>query len=213
MGKVRFGVAISLDGFMAGPGQSVEHPLGAGGMRLHDWAFALAAWRRMHGGLEGGVENASTQVVEEAIANVGAFVMGRNMFGGHPGPWGDGSWRGWWGETPPFHAPVYVVTHHPRSPLAMRGGTAFTFVTEGVEAAVARAREAAGGRDVVLGGGASLLRQALAAGLVDEAGVSIVPVLLGSGERLFDGLGGLALEQLRAIEAPGVAHLRYRVVR
>ncbi len=213
MGKVRFGVAISLDGFMAGPGQSVEHPLGAGGMRLHDWAFALAAWRRMHVGLEGGVENASTQVVEEALANVGAFVMGRNMFGGQPGPWGDGSWRGWWGETPPFHAPVYVVTHHPRSPLAMRGGTTFTFVTEGVEAAVARAREAAGGRDVVLGGGASLLRQALAAGLVDEAGVSIVPVLLGSGERLFDGLGGLALEQLRAIEAPGVAHLRYRVVR
>jgi len=214
MGKLRFSITMSLDGFVAGPEQSVKNPLGVDGMRLHTWAFELAAWRRMHG-LEGGETNPSSQVVEASLANVGAVVMGRNMFGGHPGPWGDGAWKGWWGEDPPFHAPVFVVTHHPRAPLAMQGGTTFTFVTAGIEAALELAVSAAAGRDVVLGGGASVVRQYLAAGLVDEVGVSLVPVLLGSGERLFEGLGeaGLTLEQVRAIEAPGVTHLGYRVVK
>jgi dihydrofolate reductase len=189
MGKLRFGIAMSLDGFIAGPHQSVEDPLGIGGMQLHAWAFELATWRRMHG-LEGGETNPSTQVVEESLADVGAYVMGRNMFGGHPGPWGDGAWKGWWGENPPFHVPVFVLTHHARPPLAMKVGTTFTFVTDGIEAALAQAVAAAAGKDVVLGGGASVVRQYLAAGLMDEVGVSLVPVFLGSGERLFEGLGG-----------------------
>lgn len=214
MGKLRFGITMSLDGFIAGPHQSVENPLGVGGMQLHAWAIELALWRRMHG-LEGGATNPSTLVVEDSLTNVGAYLMGRNMFGGQPGPWADGAWKGWWGEDPPFHAPVFVLTHHPRQPLAMQGGTTFTFVTSGLEAALAQAVAAARGKDVVLGGGASVVRQYLAAGLVDEVGVSVVPVLLGSGERLFEGLGGagLALEQVQAVEAPGVTHLKYRVVR
>ncbi len=214
MGKVRFSVAVSLDGFMAGPRQSVEAPLGERGMELHQWAFELAAFRRMHG-LEGGVENASARLVEEHFAGAGAVIMGRNMFGGQPGPWGQGdaAWRGWWGEDPPYHMPVFVLTHHPRAPLPMQGGTTFHFVTDGIGAALERARAAAGARDVVLGGGASVIRQYLAAGLVDEVGISLAPVLLGAGERPLDGVGGLRLEQDRVIEAPGVTHLRYRVVR
>jgi dihydrofolate reductase len=214
VGKLRFSITMSLDGFIAGPHQSVENPLGVGGMQLHAWAIELALWRRMHG-LEGGATNPSTLVVEDSLTNVGAYLMGRNMFGGQPGPWADGAWKGWWGEDPPFHAPVFVLTHHPRQPLAMQGGTTFTFVTSGLEAALAQAVAAARGKDVVLGGGASVVRQYLAAGLVDEVGVSVVPVLLGSGERLFEGLGGagLALDQVQAVEAPGVTHLKYRVVR
>jgi dihydrofolate reductase len=183
-------------------------------MRLHQWAFELAAWRRMHG-LKGGAENPSTSIVEESLANVGAVIMGRNMFGGQPGPWGDGAWKGWWGEDPPFHVPVFVLTHQARPPLEMQGGTTFTFVTSGAPAALERARAVAEGKDVVLGGGASLIRQCLAAGLVDEVGISLVPVLLGTGERLLDGLGeaGLTLEQVRSVEAPGVTHLKYRVMR
>ena len=213
MSKVRFSLAMSLDGYVAGPEQSVENPLGVGGMRLHDWAFELAAWRREHG-LEGGEVNASTPVVEETVANVGAYVMGRNMFGGGPGPWPEEPWNGWWGDDPPFHTPVFVVTHHPRERLVMQGGTTFEFVTDGVEAALGQARAAAGGKDVVIAGGASVVRQALVAGLVDEANVSLVPLLLGGGERLFDGLGKTRpeLEQIRAVDAPGVAHLKYRVL-
>jgi dihydrofolate reductase len=214
MAKLRFSITMSLDGFVAGPHQSVENPLGVGGMQLHAWAIELALWRRMHG-LEGGATNPSTLVVEDSLTNVGAYLMGRNMFGGQPGPWADGAWKGWWGEDPPFHAPVFVLTHHHRQPLAMQGGTTFSFVTSGLEAALAQAVAAARGKDVVLGGGASVVRQYLAAGLVDEVGVSVVPVLLGSGERLFEGLGGagLALEQVQAVEAPGVTHLKYRLVR
>jgi dihydrofolate reductase len=214
MGKVRFSLAMSLDGFVAGPRQSLENPLGVGGMKLHDWAFELAAWRRMHG-LEGGAENPSARVVEEAVANVGAFIMGRNMFGGQPGPWGEKPWNGWWGENPPYHVPVFVLTHHPRRPLVMQGGTTFHFVTDGIDVALELARAEAGGKDVVIGGGASTVRQYLASRRVDEVGVSLVPVFLGSGERLFDGLGecGLVLEQVRVVEAPGVAHLKYRRVK
>jgi dihydrofolate reductase len=213
MTKVRFNVAISLDGYLAGPNQSLPNPLGEGGFQLHQWAFALAAFRKMHG-LEGGEVNASTQVVEEQASVVGAVVMGRNMFGGYPGPWRDDPpWTGWWGDNPPYHAPVFVVTHHARAPVVMQGGTTFTFVTDGVATALVQARAVAGERDIVIGGGASIVQQCLAAGLVDEINVSVVPVFLKAGERLFDRLGdaALALEQIRVIEAPGVTHIRYRL--
>jgi len=212
MSKVRFNLAMSLDGFVAGPSQSVENPLGIGGMRLHEWAFALAVWRKPHG-LEGGEVNASTAVVEETQANVGAVVMGRNMFGGHPGPWKAEPWNGWWGENPPYHAPVFVLTHYARAPLVMQGGTTFHFVTEGIASAFEQARRAAGTKDISIGGGASTVQQCLAAGLVDEANVALVPVLLGAGERLFGNLSKTppGFELVRAIDAPGVTHLKYRV--
>jgi dihydrofolate reductase len=212
MSKVRSHISISLDGFVAGPNQSEENPLGEGGEGLHDWVVALKTWREAHGH-EGGEENASTAVVEEEKANVGAEIMGRGMFGPPGGgPWGDDPWPGWWGEDPPFHMPVFVLTHYERDPLTL-SDTTFTF-TEGIEAALEQASEAAGGRDVFIGGGAQVINEYLAAGLVDELELHVVPTLLGSGERLFDGVGpDLKLEQLRAVEAPGVAHLKYRVVR
>jgi dihydrofolate reductase len=210
MSKVRFRIAISLDGFVAGPEQSVGNPLGIGGMRLHEWAFALAAWRATHG-LSGGETNASTAVVEESVAGIGATVMGRNMFGGHPGRWNPQQpWNGWWGANPPFHHPVFVLTHYAREPLVLEGGTTFTFVTNGMHAALEQARHAAGGKDVALAGGAHTAQQYLAAGLVDEMEISLVPVLLGSGERLFDHVGddlhGLRL--VRTIAASNVVHLK-----
>lgn len=213
MSRTRFQISMSLDGYVAGPNQSEEHPLGEGGEELHEWVIALEAWRAAHG-LEGGEVNASTPVMDEAIADVGAQVMGRGMFGGR-GPWDEHPWNGWWGEDPPFHVPVYVVTHHPREPLELRGGTTFHFVTDGVEAAIALAREAAGDRDVAIGGGASIVQQALKAGLVDEMTLNVVPILLGGGARLLDDLGGadLALECTRAIHTPAVAHLTYRIGR
>ena len=211
MSKVRVHISVSADGYVAGPDQSLENPLGVGGERLHDWVVALRAWRKPHG-LEGGEVNASTPVVEESLANVGAEIMGRGKFGGGPGPWAD-EWRGWWGDEPPFHMPVFVLTHHERDPLTL-SDTTFTFVTDGIEAALDRARDAAGGKDVLVGGGASVINQYLAAGLVDELELHVVPLVLGGGARLFDGLGpDLQLEQVRVIEAPGVTHLKYRVVR
>src|SRR5258708_15354248 len=189
MSKVRFKISMSLDGFVAGPGQSVDNPLGIGGMRLHEWIFPLAAWRAP-AGFEGGEVNTSTPVVEESVANIGATVMGRNMFGGHPGGWSATEpWNGWWGPDPPFHHPVFVLTRHAREPLPMQGGTTFFFVTEGPEAALERAQSAAGGQDVALGGGANAARQYLKAGLVGEREVSPLPVLLGSGERVFARVG------------------------
>ena len=201
---------MSLDGFVAGPSQSVRNPLGVGGMRLHEWAFPLAVWRKTQG-LEGGVVNESTRVVEESMANVGATIMGRNMFGGHPGPWdAKNPWNGWWGTNPPFHHPVFVLTHHARDPLELEGGTTFTFVTRGIEAALDQARKAAGGKDVSLAGGAKAAQQYLVAGLVDEMEINLVPVLLGSGERLFDGVGDdlHGLELVRTVAEPNVTHLK-----
>jgi len=209
--KLRFTISMSLDGFVAGPSQSVENPLGIGGERLHEWVVPLAVWRAPHG-LKGGEVNESTQVVEEALANIGATVMGRNMFGGHPGPWDAGKpWNGWWGANPPFHHPVFVLTHHAREALKLEGGTTFTFVTDGIEAALGAARRAAGGKDVSLAGGANAARQYLAAGLVDEMEINLAPTLLGSGERLFDGLGDdlHGLELVRTIAAPKVTHLKF----
>lgn len=211
MSKLRLRLSMSLDGFVAGPSQSVENPLGIGGMRLHEWAFPLKAWRAPHG-LEGGEVNESTPVIEESLTNIGATVMGRNMFGGHPGPWdAEEPWNGWWGADPPFHHPVFVLTHHAREPLELEGGTTFTFVTDGIEAALEQARRAAGGKDVALAGGAKAAQQYLAAGLVDEMEIHLVPALLGGGERLFDGAGddlhGLAL--VRTVAAPNVTHLKF----
>src|SRR6266542_1200083 len=148
MSKLRVNMAMSLDGFVAGPDQSEENPLGIGGMQLHEWAFELAAWRKQHG-LEGGEANASSPVMEEWFANVGAYLMGRNMFGGGPGPWKD-DWKGWWGDNPPFHVPVFVITHHARETLQLEGGTTFVFVTDGIESALRQAEAAANGRDVVV---------------------------------------------------------------
>ncbi len=213
MSKFRFQLAVSLDGFAAGPEQSKENPLGAGGMDLHEWAVKLEVWRKQHG-LEGGEVNASTPVVEEIQSNIGAGVMGRNMFGGGPDPWSeDEPWNGWWGDNPPFHTPVFVLTHHPREPLEMEGGTTFTFVTDGIEPALERAKKAADGRDVMLGGGANVVQQYLAAGLIDEFDLHVVPILLVEGERLLENIGRLELEQVRAVEAPGVTHIKYRVIK
>jgi len=209
--KVRFKVSMSLDGFVAGPSQSVDNPLGIGGMRLHQWVFPLTVWRAMHG-LQGGEVNESTRVVEESLANIGATLMGRNMFGGHPGPWdAKKPWDGWWGVDPPFHHPVIVLTHHAREALELEGGTTFTFVSDGIEAALAQARRAAGGKDVSLAGGANAAQQYLAAGLVDEMEINLVPTLLGSGERLFDGVGDdlHGLELVRTVAAPEVTHLKF----
>jgi dihydrofolate reductase len=202
---------MSLDGFVAGPRQSVENPLGIGGERLHDWAVELDAWRKAHG-KAGGETNESSRVMEESLANIGATIMGRNMFGGHPGPWNaDSPWNGWWGNNPPFHHQVFVLTHHAREPLVLEGGTTFTFVTDGIESALAQARRAARGKDIALAGGASACQQYLAADLVDEMEISVVPILLGSGERLFDGVGDdlHGLQLARIVAAPKVVHLKF----
>jgi dihydrofolate reductase len=209
--KLRLKISMSLDGFVAGPNQSVDNPLGIGGMRLHEWAFALAIFRSEHE-MEGGVINESTRVVEESLANIGATVMGRNMFGGHPGGWdAKNPWNGWWGVNPPYHHPVFVLTHHKREPLVLEGGTTFTFVTTGIEAALEQARRAAGGKDVSLAGGAKAAQQYLAAGLVDEMEINLVPTLLGSGERLFEGVGDdqHGLELVRTVAAPQVTHFKF----
>ena len=213
MGKVRVHISTSLDGYVAGPTQTQEKPLGEGGEELHDWLVRLKAWRE-HAGMEGGEENVSSAVFHEEIANVGAEIMGRGKFGpAGRGPWGDDPWRGWWGEDPPFHKPVFVLTHHEREPLTL-SDTIFTFVTDGIESDLEQATEAAGDKDVFIGGGADIINQYLAGGLVDELELHITPILLGGGARLFDGVGpNLKLEEIRAVQAPGVAHLKYRIVK
>jgi dihydrofolate reductase len=210
MSKLRLKISMSLDGFVAGPNQSVQDPLGIGGMRLHEWVLPLAVWRSMHG-MPGGEVNASSAVVEASLANIGATIMGRNMFGGHPGPWSSDPWNGWWGSNPPFHHPVFVLTHHPREPLQLEGGTTFTFVTGGVEAALEQARAASGGKDISLAGGALVARQFLVAGRVDEMEINLVPTLLGGGARLFESVGEdlHGLELIRTVAAPGVIHLKF----
>ena len=213
MSKLRLWIAMSLDGFVAGPAQDIANPLGVGGMRLHDWVFPLAAWRERQG-LEGGDVNESSPVIEASIDNIGASVMGRNMFGGGPGPWADYPWNGWWGDNPPYHHPVFVLTHHPREPLVCEGGTTFTFVTTGIESALDQARTAADGKDVSIAGGAHAARQYLDADLVDEMEINLVPIFLGEGERLFDGLGegNPRLDHVRTVQAPGVSHLKFERV-
>ncbi len=205
-------ISASVDGYVAGPNQTQDEPLGAGGEGLHEWAVRLRTWREA-AGLEGGEEDASSPVLREAVANVGAEIMGRGKFGpASRGAWGDDPWRGWWGDEPPFHKPVFVITHHAREPLTL-SDTTFTFVTDGIEAALEQARAAADGRDVYIGGGADVINQYLAAGLVDELELHVVPILLGGGARLFEGTGSPRLELIRALDAPGVTHVKYRVLR
>jgi dihydrofolate reductase len=214
MTKLILDLSISLDGFVAGPNQTLEEPLGESGERLHEWVFALESWRKRHG-LPGGERNADGEVVEESVEATGAVVMGRRMFSGGAGPWADDpNADGWWGDEPPFHVPVFVLTHHARETQVKDGGTSFTFVTDGVEAALEQARAAAGDRHVLLAGGADVARQYLQAGLLDEVQLHIVPLLLGAGGvRLFDDLEPppIELEPTRVIDSPSVTHLRYRV--
>ncbi|TAM52975.1 MAG: dihydrofolate reductase [Acidobacteria bacterium] len=184
--------SVSIDGFGAGPNQDLQHPLGVGGPELFDWFFHTRTFQKMHGTGEGetGVDD---QLAVQGFENVGAWILGRNMFGPVRGPWPDESWRGWWGEEPPYHAPVFVLTHHSRAPIPMKGGTEFRFVTQGIEAALAQAKEAAGEKDVRLGGGVATIRQYLRARLIDEIHLAVSPVVLGQGEALFAGLDLRAL--------------------
>ncbi|MGK5441865.1 dihydrofolate reductase family protein [Micromonospora sp. URMC 105] len=211
MATVSCQISMSLDGYVAGPDQSRQDPLGRGGLRLHEWFFGLDAWRERHG-LAGGERGVDAEVIDEMTRDVGAYVMGRRMFGGGDGPW-DLDWTGWWGDDPPFRTPVFVLTHHPREPLTMRGGTEFRFVTEGLSAALRQAREVAGERVVSVAGGASTVNQCLAAGLLDTLQLHLVPIVLGGGERLFDGVGDPRLEQVSVVAGPTVTHLTYRVRR
>ena len=214
MSKLRLWISVSLDGFVAGPAQDADNPLGVGGMRLHEWVFPLAAWRQTQG-LKGGEVNESSRVIEAAMADIGATVMGRNMFGGGTGPWGDNPWNGWWGDNPPYHHPVFVLTHHPREPLVCAGGTTFTFVSDGIESALDQARTAAAGRDVSLAGGAHVARQYLEAELVDQMWINLVPIFLGDGERLFQDLGvdKPQMSHNATVAAPGVTHLEFQRAR
>lgn len=212
MSKLRAHISVSLDGYVAGPNQSMENPLGEGGEELHSWVLPLEIFQRMHG-RKGGLVNENTAVVEETLDNVGAEIMGRGKFGPPAqGEWGDTPWQGWWGDDPPFHIPVFVVTHHEREPLTL-SDTTFTFVTDGIESALVQARDAAGSKDVMVGGGASVINQYLAAGLLDELELHVAPIVLGGGSQLFEGVpASVKLEQVRAVEAPGVSHLKYRVI-
>jgi dihydrofolate reductase len=189
MSKLRVqGFSISLDGYGAGPGQSLENPLGVGGMALHQWVLPTRTFQKMLFGKEGGTTGTDDDFAARGIVNLGAWILGRNMFGPVRGPWPDEVWKGWWGDNPPYHVPVFVLTHHPRAPITMAGGTTFHFVTEGIGAALKRATEAAGGKDIRIGGGVATIREYLNAGLIDEMHLAISPVLLGSGEHLFGGI-------------------------
>ncbi len=209
--KLRVNITMSLDGYVAGPEQSLEDPLGKGGEALHTWMVVTRSFREQHGSGEGGTTGLDDERAAAWNENVGAGIMGRNMFGPVRGPWGDDDWRGWWGDNPPYHYPVFVLTHHARPPLEMEGGTTFHFVTDGIEAALERASAAAAGKDVIIGGGASTAQQYLRAGLVDELEVHVSPVLLGGGERLFDDIGGGTggLELVDLVASPAVAHYRF----
>jgi dihydrofolate reductase len=209
MSKLRVhAFAISLDGYGAGPGQDLEHPLGVGGMALHEWVFATRTFQRIHGG-DGGATGVDDDFAARGFDGIGAWIMGRNMFGPQRGPWPDDGWKGWWGENPPYHTPAFVLTHHDRPPITMEGGTTFHFVTGGIEAALAQARAAAGDKDVRLGGGVATVRQYLAAGLIDELHLAIAPVLLGSGEHLFAGIdaAGLGYECREHVPTAAATHV------
>src|SRR3982074_1883366 len=211
MSKVTSQISISLDGFVAGPNQSLDNPIGEGGLRLHEWVFATASWRELQG-MTGGERSADSEVIAEAVRNVGPSIMGRKMFGGGDGPW-DEAWKGWWGDNPPYHVPVFVLTHHPREPVPMQGGTTFHFVTTGVHAPLEQAQAAAGDKDITIAGGAHAIQQVIAAGQLDELYLHIVPVLLGAGERLLENVGNPTIQPVNVIASPAVTHVKYRIVR
>ena len=202
------GFSLSIDGYGAGPDQSLEHPLGVGGVALHEWAFPTRTFRQMFGD-DGGSTGVDDEFAARGIANIGAWILGRNMFGPVRGPWPDDTWKGWWGDTPPYHTPVFVLTHHPRAPIEMEGGTTFHFVTDGIHAALARAQQAAGGRDVRLGGGVATIRQYLREGLVDEMHLAMAPVVLGAGEALFAGLDlpGIGYQRTEHLSTANATHV------
>src|SRR5438874_7590780 len=211
MARLTLEITMSLDGFGAGPNQALEQPLGEGGERLHEWAYGLAAWREPHG-LSGGETNSDSELVEEQLRRTGAVVMGRRMFSGGHGPWEDDpNADGWWGDDPPFHVPVFILTHHPRETVVKQGGTTFTFVTDGIESALEQARTAAGDKDVQLSGGADVVQQYLKAGLIDELHIHVAPLLLGAGVRLFDdlGTGPIGLQPTSVREGRSVVHLGF----
>jgi dihydrofolate reductase len=215
VGRVVADISTSLDGYVAGPDQSLDDPLGKGGEQLHEWVFGLRAWRERHG-MSGGDTGPVNDLVEEGIRATGATIMGRRMYSGGQGPWEDDpNADGWWGDDPPFHHPVFVLTHHPRERREMQGGTSFTFVTDGIDSALEQARDAAGDKDMTIGGGAEAIQQFLEAGLVDELQIHVVPVLLGGGARLLDRVDpdDVELETTTVMEAAGVVHLRYRARR
>jgi dihydrofolate reductase len=205
--------SISLDGFTAGKNQSLENPIGEGGIRLHEWMFETAAWARMQS-LPPRQETPDSAIVEELASNpgVGAYIMGRHMFGGGEGAW-DESWRGWWGENPPYHRPVFVLTSHARSPLEMEGGTTFYFVTDGAESALRQAQSASAGKDVQIAGGANTIQQFLRMGALEELHLHLVPVVLGAGERLLEGVGDVRFTPVTVVASPAVTHIRYRIDR
>jgi dihydrofolate reductase len=211
MTKLRFYITMSLDGYVAGPNQSFSNPLGEGGEKLHEWAFATQTMREMHS-IEDGATGADDKMLAEDFENIGATIMGRHMFGGGEGPWANNSWRGWWGENPPYHTAVFVLTHHARKPLEMEVGTTFHFVTEGIRAALEHATKAAGGKDVGVAGGADVAQQYMRAGLIDEMQIHVVPLLLGDGARLFDDTGATQTqyECVRIVNSPTVSHYKYR---
>ena len=209
MSKLRVNCfGTSLDGFGAGPDQSLEHPLGIGGMNLHDWFIPTRTFQKMQG-QDGGTTGIDNDFAERGMDGLGAWILGRNMFGPIRGEWPDDEWKGWWGEEPPYHVPVFVLTHHPRASIQMKGGTVFHFVTDGIHAALERAKEAAGGLDIRIGGGPATIRQYLQAGLIDELHVAISPVILGSGEPLFAGIDLMKLGYhcTRHAASPGAMHL------
>ena len=210
MSLVTCPISISLDGFVAGPNQSLENPLGEGGERLHEWMFDTESWRALEG-LEGGEPSADSEVIAEFFKDVGAYIMGRKMFGGGDGAWNE-SWKGWWGDDPPYHTPVFVLTHHPRKPLPMQGGTTFNFVTDGIHSALEQARSAAKGKNVLIPGGANTVQQYIKAGLLDELYLHIVPIILGAGERLLENVGDPVLELIKVVASPKVTHVKYRIV-
>jgi dihydrofolate reductase len=201
--------SVSIDGYGAGPNQDINNPLGIGGMALHEWVFPTRTLQKMLFGKDSGTTGPDDDFAARGIANIGAWILGRNMFGPVRGPWPDDSWKGWWGDEPPYHCDVFVLTHHARAPIAMKGGTTFHFVTDGIEAALRRAREAAGGKDVRLGGGVATIQQYLRAGLVDELHLAIAPVLLGSGENLFAGIDmvGLGYKRTEHVATPAATHI------
>lgn len=204
--------SISIDGYGAGPDQDLQNPLGVGGLELFDWVFRTRTWRRMQGE-EGGETDVDDEMAAQGFAGIGAWILGRNMFGPVRGPWPDDSWKGWWGDEPPYHTPVFVLTHHPRAPLRMKGGTEFHFVTEGIRAALDLAKSAAGGRDVRLGGGVSTVRQYLRAQLIDDLHLAVAPVLLGRGEHLLEGLDLRALGYECARHTAGVRAATHVILR
>lgn len=209
MPKLRVhGFSLSLDGYGAGPNQDVDNPLGVGGKALHEWAFATRTFRQMFG-IEGGSTGSDDEFAARGFRNIGAWILGRNMFGPVRGPWPDDSWKGWWGDEPPYHVPVFVLTNHPRAPLVTRGGTTFHFVTDGIGAALARATAAADGRDVRIGGGVATIRQYLRAGLIDEMHLAISPVLLGRGEHLLADIDAAALGYrcVEHVPTPNATHV------